>query len=49
VGFISSSDKRVFFGLGAETEISSVEIRWPRGKVQQLTKVTVDRLIKIEE
>jgi hypothetical protein len=49
VGFISSSDKRVFFGLGSEKQIDSLEIRWPRGRVQQLTNVAADRFIKIEE
>jgi hypothetical protein len=49
VGFISSSDKRVFFGLGSEKQIASIEIRWPRGALQQLTNLAVDRLVKIEE
>jgi hypothetical protein len=42
VGFMSSSDKRVHFGLGAEKEIRSLEIRWPRGAVQQLSNVKPD-------
>jgi hypothetical protein len=49
VGFISSSDKRVHFGLGVEKQISSIEIRWPRGAVQQLTNVTADQFLKVEE
>jgi hypothetical protein len=49
VGFMSSSDKRVHFGLGGERQIRSIEIRWPRGGVQQVTGVTADRLLKIEE
>ncbi len=49
VGFISSSDKRVHFGLGAEKQIRSIEIRWPRGAVQKLTNVAADRFVKIEE
>ncbi len=49
VGFISSSDKRVFFGLGAEKQVSSIEIRWPRGTVQQLTNVAADHFMKVEE
>jgi enediyne biosynthesis protein E4 len=36
VGFMSSSDKRVHFGLGAETKIERVEIRWPSGITQQI-------------
>jgi hypothetical protein len=49
VGFMSSSDKRVHFGLGAEKQIRSIEIRWPRGAVQQLTNVTADQFLKVEE
>jgi enediyne biosynthesis protein E4 len=49
VGFISSSDKRVHFGLGAEKQIRSIEIRWPRGAVQQLTNLVADRFLKVEE
>ena len=49
VGFISSSDKRVHFGLGAEKQIGSIEIRWPRGAIQKLSGVAADRFVKIEE
>ena len=49
VGFMSTSDRRVHFGLGGERQIRSIEIRWPRGRVQQLTDVTADRILKIEE
>ena len=49
VGFMSSSDKRVHFGLGAETKIASIEIRWPRGAVQRIENVAADRFMRIEE
>ncbi len=49
VGFMSSSDKRVFFGLGPETKASQVEITWPRGAVQKLSDVADDRFVKVEE
>ena len=49
VGFISSSDKRLHFGLGGEKQIAQIEIRWPRGGVQRLTKVAADQFLKIEE
>jgi hypothetical protein len=48
-GFMSSSDKRVHFGLGGEKLISSIEIRWPRGGVQILKDVAADRIVKVEE
>lgn len=49
VGFMSSSDKRVHFGLGRETKIASVEIRWPGGVVQTIKDAAVDRVLRIEE
>jgi hypothetical protein len=49
VGFMSSSDRRVHFGLGAETKVDSVEIRWPSGIVQHIAKPEVDRIVRVEE
>ncbi len=49
VGFMSSSDKRAHFGLGAERVLKSVEIRWPSGIVQTLSDVEADRAIRVEE
>jgi enediyne biosynthesis protein E4 len=49
VGFMSSSDRRVHFGLGSETAIESVEIKWPSGTVQRVKPVSVDRVLKVEE
>jgi enediyne biosynthesis protein E4 len=49
VGFMSSSDKRVHFGLGAETRVSSIEIRWPRGTVQKLENIQADQFLAVKE
>ncbi len=49
VGFMSSSDRRIHFGLGAELAIKSMEITWPRGTVQQLTNIKADQVLKLEE
>ncbi len=49
VGFMSSSDKRVHFGLGRETKINSLEIRWPSGIRQTLKDVAVDRVLTVDE
>ncbi|HZN12151.1 MAG TPA: CRTAC1 family protein [Blastocatellia bacterium] len=49
VGFMSTSDRRVHFGLGAERLIRSVEIEWPGGGVQRLTNVAADQILKVEE
>lgn len=49
IGFMSSSDKRVHFGLGAETVINFAEIRWPSGIVQRIDHPACDRILKVEE
>ncbi len=49
VGFASSSDPRVHFGLGKSERISAVLITWPGGKTQTLRDVPVDRLITVTE
>jgi hypothetical protein len=48
-GFMSSSDRRLHFGLGAESAVKSLEIRWPSGKTQTLENVKVDHVLKVEE
>ena len=49
VGFMSSSDKRVHFGLGEESKIASIEIRWPSGIRQVLKDIKADQILKIDE
>jgi hypothetical protein len=46
--FLSVSDKRLHFGLGAEAT-ASIEIRWPNGSKQMFPNVPADRLIVIRE
>jgi hypothetical protein len=48
-GFLSSSDKRLHFGLGADAEARSLEIRWPSGKTQTLDRVKADQVLRVEE
>ena len=49
VGYASSSDKRVHFGLGPDARVRRIELRWPSGKIQVLTDVTADRILKVVE
>jgi hypothetical protein len=49
VGFLSSSDRRVHFGLGQETRAAAIEIRWPSGTVQQLSDVAADQILDVRE
>jgi hypothetical protein len=48
IGYASSSDLRVHFGLGEERN-ASLEIHWPSGTIQTLDAQQVDRQIDIEE
>jgi len=49
VGFNSSSDKRVHFGLGDATVIDRIELAWPSGIKQVLTNVKADQVLTITE
>jgi hypothetical protein len=49
VGFMSSSDRRVHFGLGGEARVELVRIEWPSGTVQELREVAADRVLEVEE
>ena len=49
VGYASSSDPRVHFGLGKNKRIREIEIRWPSGIRQVLADQDVDRILAIEE
>jgi enediyne biosynthesis protein E4 len=46
--YLSSSDKRLHFGLGA-AERSKVEITWPSGIHQSLSDVRVDQFLEVRE
>jgi hypothetical protein len=47
--YLSSSDKRVHFGLGSETSAQVVEIRWPSGIFQTLKDVRGDQILQVDE
>jgi hypothetical protein len=49
VGYGSSSDKRVHFGLGAATRADRIEIRWPSGIGQVLTDVAANQILTVRE
>jgi hypothetical protein len=49
VGYASSSDGPVHFGLGMESRAESVEITWPSGVVQQLKNVNADQILNVKE
>ena len=45
----SSSDIRLHFGLGAETHIRSIEVRWPNGSREKFPANSVDRILELVE
>jgi enediyne biosynthesis protein E4 len=47
--YLSSSDKRVHFGLGSETAAQFIEIRWPSGITQTLENVRTDQILTVDE
>jgi hypothetical protein len=49
VGYGSSSDKRVHFGLGAATKVDRIEVAWPSGIKQVLTGVAANQLLTVRE
>ncbi len=49
VGYNSSSDKRVHFGLGSAGVIDSIELTWPSGIKQVLKNVKADQILTATE
>jgi len=47
--YLSSSDKRVHFGLGSEIRAATIEIRWPSGIRQTLKDVHADQILPVDE
>jgi hypothetical protein len=47
--YLSSSDKRVHFGLGSDMVAKRIEIQWPSGIKQTLENVTAGQILAVEE
>src|SRR5207247_8722982 len=47
--YLSSSDKRVHFGLGPEAAAQSIEISWPSGILQTLKNVRAGQILQIDD
>jgi hypothetical protein len=46
--YLSVNDNRLHFGLGPVTVVD-IEVRWPLGLVEKLSKVKVDQLVHVSE
>jgi hypothetical protein len=47
--YLSSSDKRVHFGLGSESVAQTIEIRWPSGILETLKDIRSDQILEVDE
>jgi hypothetical protein len=47
--YLSSSDKRLHFGLGGNTCAKQIRIQWPSGLRQTLTNIKADQILTINE
>jgi enediyne biosynthesis protein E4 len=47
--YLSSSDPRVHWGLGAATSLDELTIRWPGGKIQTLRDVKADQILRVDQ
>ena len=47
--YLSSSDKRVHFGMGTEKVAQTITIRWPSGILQTLSNIPGDQFLQIDE
>lgn len=47
--YVFQSDPRLHFGLGSNSKIERVEIRWPSGQTQVLTDVQPDTILRVRE
>ena len=47
--YISNSDMRVHFGLGATSKIEHLEVHWPSGLVERFRNPPVDSIVTVKE
>jgi hypothetical protein len=45
----AQSDPRLHLGLGQADQVDKISIRWPSGRLQELTQVKADQIVHIEE
>jgi hypothetical protein len=47
--YLSTSDVRLFFGLGSEANITRLEIAWPSGKKQVIENARANQVLTLDE
>jgi hypothetical protein len=48
-GFCAQNQRRLHFGLGRQSQVEKVEIRWPSGKIQILTAPELNKAHRLKE
>jgi hypothetical protein len=47
--YCSQSDLALTFGLGRDTQASSIDIQWPSGAAQRLTNIPANQFLRVKE
>jgi hypothetical protein len=47
--YYSVNDLRLHFGIGRETQVRAIKIRWPNGDAEEIRNIAGDQLIHIRE
>jgi enediyne biosynthesis protein E4 len=47
--YLSQSDLRAHFGLGAAAGADRIEVRWPSGRMETVSNVPANQIITIQE
>jgi hypothetical protein len=47
--YISNNDMRLHFGLGKNTEVDRIEVRWPNGNIETFRGGSSDRFVTLTE
>jgi hypothetical protein len=47
--YSSSNDLRLHFGLGTESKIVSITVRWPHGETERFSCDGIDRIAELVE
>jgi enediyne biosynthesis protein E4 len=47
--YLSAHDLRVVFGLGSQSKVGKLTVRWPSGRMQTWDNLQIDRYWRLEE
>jgi hypothetical protein len=48
-GYLSQNDPRIHFGLGKNTMVERIEIKWPSGKIQVIENIKANQVLTVKE